>query len=669
MVRWLAPKEIVRGAYGEFFGRLFGAYADSRETQAALREPVVHHRQGWISGERLGRIDPQDFSVFCNDQLPFQAAAEWPAELIVDYVADLGDGFSSTFTVARQMAEPVTVVADADGSQRSLEKGRLIIMGGDEVYPAAGPEHYRDRTIGPYRTAFPPLDAGESPGEVSGGPGRVTPAPAADPRVPLFAIPGNHDWYDGLSAFLERFTVYKAGDDDSRRRGWSLHQTRSYFALQLNDSWWLWGIDIALNADIDTPQMQYFRQVAAMMPADARIVLCTGKPAWFRRAEKGRFENWINGLRQRFGHQKPPPHDEWDRLTYFLEQTLGPSAPSAVRLVLTGDKHYYARHEPVTDGDRPTVVVAGGGGAYLASTLEGPTSLDLPWQFSSEEITNYQVAEEWPSRSASRRIGLRALYRIPLRNPELGMVLGIIYTLFGLAARAGAREAFVQSAAADEPIEVLEPFVGGPFWRDQLQVLWGAAHNVGAWVMVGALAVALFAMAKAHRRAWYVAGLATTFHMLLHGIAATATVGVAARLTEAVPTTDSPLAGFLWVDSMLSTWPTASFAILIGLIGAGAGLVSFALYLALMQYVGVNLNELFVGMRLADYKHFLRLQVTDDAIVGHVIGFSSVPDLDLDWVDGEPVVTGKRAVPHLVDRFTVSANRPTDAMSPVPSVV
>ncbi len=650
MVRWFAPAEVLRGAYGEFFGRLFGRYADSRETQAALREPVVHHAQGPVLGARLGSIDPENFLIFCNDQLPFQRLVQRPSELTVDYVADVGDGFSSTFTIARQLAEPVTTVAIDDDTDLALGRGSLIMMGGDEVYPAAGAEHYRDRTIGPYRTAFPPESA--------------TGPDGSDRRVPLFAIPGNHDWYDGLAAFLERFTVYQSGDDMSRRRGWSLHQTRSYHAIQLTDTWWLWGIDIALNADIDTPQMQYFRQVAAMMPAECRIILCTGKPAWFRRGERGWFDRWLGSMRERFGRIEPEASDEWNRLTYFLEKTLGSAAPDAVRLVLTGDKHFYARHEPVDDPTKPTVVVSGGGGAYLASTLEAPRRLHLPWRFSSTETTDYEAKHEWPDRGTSRRTGLTALWRIPWGNPELGTVFGVIYTLFGLAARAGAQRAFDSTDQPSEPVEVLEPFTAGPFWQDQLQILWAAMHNIGAWVITGLMLLALFAMAKAHRRSWYVAGPAAGFHLALHGVAATAAIAGAARLTETVPGLDSPLARVFWADSLIASWPTASFTVITGLIGAGFGLVAFALYLVVAQYFGINLNELFVGMRLAGHKHFLRLRIADDRVVGHVIGFDEIGDLDLRWDDGRPVVDGDQPEPTLVDIFTVSAHPTSSGAGP-----
>ena len=211
---------------------------------------------------------------------------------------------------------------------------------------------------------------------------------------------------------------------------------------------------------------------------------------------------------------------------------------------------------------------------------------------------------------------------------------------------------------------MLEPFTAGPFWQDQLQVLWGAMHNIGAWAITGFMALALFAMAKAHRRSWYVAAPAAAFHLLLHGVAVTASVAAAARLTKAIPRLDTPLTRVFWADSLIASWPTASFTVLTGLIGAGLGLLSFAFYLVIVQYFRINLNELFVGMRLTHYKHFVRLQVSDDRIIGHVIGFNDVPDLDLRWVDGRPVVDGERPRPTLVDTFSVAADPTTDGRQP-----
>ncbi|MBD0259532.1 MAG: hypothetical protein ICV83_27750 [Cytophagales bacterium] len=47
----------------------------------------------------------------------------------------------------------------------------------------------------------------------------------------LFAIPGNHDWYDGLASFVKQFCQGRWVG------GWRTTQTRSYFALALPHNW------------------------------------------------------------------------------------------------------------------------------------------------------------------------------------------------------------------------------------------------------------------------------------------------------------------------------------------------------------------------------------------------------------------------------------------------
>ena len=136
----------------------------------------------------------------------------------LDHVADLGDGFDPTYTVARLLAADAVEVDPPEGTQGAplhLPRGRLLVLGGDEVYPTPSSTGYEDRTKGPYRAALPP--------------GAVDPAPF------LVALPGNHDWYDGLTAFLRLF---------AQRRplgGWRTAQTRSYFAVELPQRWWLVG--------------------------------------------------------------------------------------------------------------------------------------------------------------------------------------------------------------------------------------------------------------------------------------------------------------------------------------------------------------------------------------------------------------------------------------------
>ena len=78
--------------------------------------------------------------------------------------------------------------------------------------------------------------------------------PAVSGHVPvLFAIPGNHDWYDGLTSFTRQFCQRRTIG------AWQTEQFRSYFAAKLIRNWWIWGIDIQLGSDIDYPQLRYFR--------------------------------------------------------------------------------------------------------------------------------------------------------------------------------------------------------------------------------------------------------------------------------------------------------------------------------------------------------------------------------------------------------------------------
>jgi len=187
MVRWLAPGELLARVRRELWSKTFGAFSDKREIQAGL--PLPEH----------------------------VSYAEEP-ELWVDFVADLGDAFGPTYAIASLLAQPQLPLGLPGATPTTTSRGRLLVMGGDQVYPAASVDGYRDRTLGPYRAALPYVAQGTPPD--------------------LFAIPGNHDWYDGLTAFMRVFCR------EQWVGGWRTRQPRSYFSVQLRENWWLWGIDI-----------------------------------------------------------------------------------------------------------------------------------------------------------------------------------------------------------------------------------------------------------------------------------------------------------------------------------------------------------------------------------------------------------------------------------------
>jgi hypothetical protein len=215
---------------------VLGTFTDRRETLAAL-DP------------RLEPVEDLDLS-------------DRP-ELWFDFAADTGDGFDATYAVAWTLAQERV---DVEGHAAPLPAGSLLVLGGDEVYPVASDDEYRDRMIGPFRAALPWREAGAT--------------------RDLVAVPGNHDWYDGLGAWARRFCQQRWVG------AWRTHQRRSYAAVRLPHHWWIWAVDIALSGLVDQPQLEFFEAwpgVRPIWPAPTRP-----PPAWCssRQSRRGSPPTW-----------------------------------------------------------------------------------------------------------------------------------------------------------------------------------------------------------------------------------------------------------------------------------------------------------------------------------------------------------------------------------------
>src|SRR5688500_17952849 len=104
MVHWYNPPASVRTGLESLLGLLFGPFNDRREVQAAL--------------------DPQKEAFDYHDN----------EELWLDFVADLGDGWDSTYTAAWMLAQEELTIADQNGKRSlKLPRARILIMGGDQV--------------------------------------------------------------------------------------------------------------------------------------------------------------------------------------------------------------------------------------------------------------------------------------------------------------------------------------------------------------------------------------------------------------------------------------------------------------------------------------------------------------------------------------------------------
>jgi len=177
MTNWFSIKLLIKTGPRALLSRIFAQYSDKRTILAATDDNVAFTKQ-WAKKKTVR----------------------------VDYVADLGDGWDSTYSVAWCLAQPTLDIKVGDKT-KTLSRGDILVMGGDQVYPFASNAGYKRKLVRPYRSALPCTKEKEAP--------------------TVFAIPGNHDWYDGLTGFMRRFA------QGGWLGGWRTQQTQSYFAIKL----------------------------------------------------------------------------------------------------------------------------------------------------------------------------------------------------------------------------------------------------------------------------------------------------------------------------------------------------------------------------------------------------------------------------------------------------
>jgi Calcineurin-like phosphoesterase len=282
-------------------------------------------------------------------------------------------GADTDFLVRRAEHDDISVLlmgdtGEGDDSQYALVPGLLsqadgvdfAVICSDVIYPTGDMGDYRDKFFRPYAAL----------------------------RVPIFAVPGNHDWYDGLQGFMYHMCAI---DDPAAKpalgrtpRGWTARwlwrrserpsdqelasmrvprdspeqtllppQPASYFALDAGHVRFV-GIDTGVKGSIDADQAAWMRRVSFGDPR-AKI-LVTGKPLY------------VDGVRH-------PGTIEGEPGT--IDDVVRDPAANYVAAI-GGDIHNYQRY-PVTlpDGRTLQYVVSGGGGAFMHATHQIPT-VDLP---------------------------------------------------------------------------------------------------------------------------------------------------------------------------------------------------------------------------------------------------------------------------------------------------
>ncbi len=355
MVRWYAPLQLLQTGRQVWTSTILGLDFDRRTI-----DPRTSEAYALFDFTTITRAD--------GTTAPRE-------EIVLDYIADTGDGWNPTYAIAYTATRPTLDVTDPAGQRHSTRRGDLLVFGGDEVYPTPSRAEYEQRLVMPYHAAM-----GWTEGDV---------------HPVLFAIPGNHDWYDNLASFTRLFT------EKQWFCGWKLGQRRSYFAARLPHDWYVIGVDTQLGADIDATQVAYFTAIAATMGPDARVILCTAEPHWVAEHEADA------DLRARMRRESN---------LVFLEETI---FKGRVRLNLSGDFHHYRRH--ASADDRSQKITSGSGGAFLHPThtlRQDPLA------------SGHALRCSYPDITTSRRLAWKNLLFIRY-SPTFGALTGLLYLLVG----------------------------------------------------------------------------------------------------------------------------------------------------------------------------------------------------------------------------------------------
>jgi hypothetical protein len=544
MVDWFSPAQLAQTGLRAVISTVFGSYADKREMQAALE-----------SGKR-----PKPVADFSKDET-----------IWIDYTSDLGAGWNSTYSVAYLLGRKMLEVIDSSGKTHELPRGNMLVMGGDEVYPTATWQEYNNRLTGPYRCSLPYVKKD---------------APL------LLSIPGNHDWYDGLSSFIKLFCQGRW------LGGWQTKQTRSYFAVKISHNWWLWGVDIQLSADIDKPQLDYFDEMCKLANEGDNIILCTAEPAWV--------------------YQEYQPDDKpFQNLEFFRKRYAEKKEGKLnFRLMLTGDLHHYTSFRKPDDPHSEWKITAGGGGAFSHPTHQIPDELHLGNE-------TYQKSAAYPDARESRKMVWNNL-KFPFINKSFGAFFAVVYLLFAWFTA-------VSNAAFIGESTVLHTLANISGWGEAMGFygkLVVANPELGITLLLVFAGLLGFADRKRKNvavSAWLLGGV----HALIQVLLILCTVWLAARLLL-----------HLWAIELFSIAGLALAILIIALAGWLLSGLLMGFYLLISALLlSTHDTEAFSSFRGQDHKNFMRLRINSEGLTVYPI---KIPKAARKWMF-KPNVEGEQA--------------------------
>ncbi|MFY9487739.1 MAG: metallophosphoesterase family protein [Solirubrobacterales bacterium] len=317
-------------------------------------DPTEAARRAWVTAQRArlvaeGQPDAivEDFTIERPELESFSCMV----------IGDTGEGDTSQYAV---------VPAFLAASQNT----EFTVIASDVVYPEGDINEYIGKFFVPY---------------------------AAYPR-PIYAVPGNHDWLDGLAGFMRHFC---GAPPPQEKLLPPRHARRPRTAMWLHKLFWRRAGELAPET---LEQAKMLRGAAAASgPAQPNMYFCVDTPQlrivcidtgilgrldyeqgeWLRRVSAGpKPKLMVSGKPMYIGasfspRRILPPEGSEAGNAGFIYDIVTDAANNYVAMI-SGDVHNYQRH-PVTldDGRVLQCMISGSGGAFMTATHHIPR-IDLP---------------------------------------------------------------------------------------------------------------------------------------------------------------------------------------------------------------------------------------------------------------------------------------------------
>lgn len=410
-------------------------HEDVRKTIYEKNPPQIHEETVTKKKQKALDVDP----TYVDDLEKISAENEHPiGSYFFDFLADTGDGFDPTYSVFSSIAKSEITVHNPRNNEDVivLPRADSVFVGGDIAYPFPKHEVVMGRFIRPISWAFPTETQGDPiPGNEAdldeSDIGKLAISIRGGPR--MYIMPGNHEYYDGL----ENFTKLIINRDNIGR--WKTPAKSPYFAVKLPYKWWVFCLDPGSDAsqDLDPAQIAYFTNILNEQTTDEdKIILMYHEPDWIKNS----------------GHK----YKQYKELQRFRHEVLG----KRVRLILSGDLHYYKRMEEVDIGntteyeqpihetkkvkydpnlgrkyvtDKRQIIVAGNGGAFSHPTcnpLIKEVTLGEPF-IEPENQKKFKVACDYPTPEQCQKLMDEKWTKMFAfkKNFGYGHVVGAMYML------------------------------------------------------------------------------------------------------------------------------------------------------------------------------------------------------------------------------------------------